>query len=118
FGNLLSGCLLHFSGCSICVCLHDELRQPFHRVWSILCNLENPIGYGPCFARPGGGDHGEIPVQFANKSLPRCFVGNCSHLASSSSTNAGCVIAHFSASRSISIGSVASGYFLTNPKSA
>src|SRR5262249_4502469 len=120
FENPLSCPLLHFIRGAICVSHHDELRQPFECTLTMFRNLENPISDRACFARSRGRDDGEISVQLASESLPRSFVDNGDHLVRSlfSSPKAGCVSAHFSSSRSMSIGSVARGYCATNPKSA
>ena len=118
FENLSSCSLLHFIGGAICVGDDDELRQPFERTLLIFRDLNNAIGNRARFARAGRSYDRQIAVQLASKSLPRGFVGNGCHFASSGSANAGWVSTHLSLSNSVSIGSVASGYFATNPKSA
>ena len=120
FENSLARSLLHFIGSAIRVSHDNKLRQPFKRALPIFRDLNDPISDRARFSRASGSDDGEVAIQFLNESLPRGIVGNRRHFAcsSSSSTNAGWVSVHFSASRSISIGSVARGYLLTNPKSA
>src|SRR5207302_9582221 len=120
FEYLLARSLLHFVGSAIRVGHDNELGQPFKRALPILSDFNNPISDRARFARAGGSDHGEVTIQLANESLSRLLVRNGHHFdcSSSSRTNAGYVSAHFSFSRSVSIGSVASGYFVTTPKSA
>src|SRR5262249_22378196 len=120
FENSLPRPLLYFIRSAIGVGHHDELWQPFQCKLTMVRDLEDPLSDSACFARPRGRDDGEIAVQLVSESLPRSFVGNGGHFGFSSvaSVKAGCVRAHFSSSRSMSIGSVARGYCATNPKSA
>src|SRR5437867_4049703 len=105
FEDLLSGSLLHFIGSAIRVGNDHELRQPFERMLWMSRNLNDSISDRACLSRAGRSDDRKIAIQFASKSLPRCFVGNRCHFASSSSssTNAGWVSSHFALSRSVSI---------------
>jgi hypothetical protein len=85
FEDSLSRSLLHFIGSPIRVGNDDELRKPFERTLWTSRDLDDPIGDRVCFARARRGDHREIAVQFASKSLPLCFVGNGRHFISPSS---------------------------------
>src|SRR5947199_1758779 len=120
FEDSLARSLLHFIGSAIRVGYNNELRQPFERALPIFRDFNDPISDRLSLARASGSDDREVSIQFPNKSLACVVIGNGRHFAcpSSSSTNAGWVSAHFSSSKSVSIGSVASGYFPTNPKSA
>src|SRR5438552_1937110 len=119
FEDLLACPLLHFIRSAIRVGNDHELRQPFERMLWTSRDFDNPIGDRARFSGARRSDERKVAVQFASKSLSRCFVGNRRHVtsSSSSSTNGGWVSAHFALSRSVSIGRVASGYFLTNPNS-
>src|SRR5437868_6472607 len=120
FENLLARSLLHLVGSAIRVGHDNELGQPFKRALPIFSDFNDPISDRARFARARGSDDREVAIQIANESLPRLLVRNGRHFGCSfsSSTNAGCVTTHFSFSRSVSIGSIASGYFVMNPKSA
>src|SRR5262249_2149414 len=83
FENLSSRSLLHFVGGTICVGDDDEMRQPIERTFPTFGDLNNAIGDRASFARASRSYHREIAVQFANESLPRGFVDNGCHFASS-----------------------------------
>src|SRR5207248_11200888 len=119
FKNALPRALLHFVRGAVGAGDNNQLRQPLRRALSIFRNLNDAIGDRARFARTGGCDHREICIQFISETLARLLVCDRRHFGSSlfSSEKAGCVIVHFVLRRSGSIGRVASGYFLTNPKS-
>src|SRR6266566_3927053 len=50
-------------------------RQPFERTLWMSRNLNDSIGDRACLSRAGRSNDRKIAVQFASKSLPRCFVG-------------------------------------------
>src|ERR1700736_3465167 len=119
FENALPCALLHFISGAVCISDDHELRQPFRRALSILCDRNDSIGDRARFAGAGGSDHRKVEIQFTGEAPTRLLIGDRGHFDSSSASSekAGWVRIHFVFSRSGSIGSVASGYFLTNPKS-
>src|SRR4029453_14916425 len=115
FENLLPGALLHLISRAIGVSDHDQLWQP---LGAVLRDLHDAIADRARLARSRRGDDGEIVTQLVRKTLPRLFVGDCSHhvVSGVGTVNAGCVSVHFSSSRSVSIGGVASGYARVIPE--
>src|SRR5207253_5813101 len=119
FQNSLPGALLHFVRGAIRVSDDDQLRQPFGGALSIFRDLNDAVGDRARLTGAGRSDDRKILIELGSKTSPRLLVSNFGHFVSSSvgMENAGWVNTHFFLSSSGSLDSVASGYFLTNPKS-
>ena len=108
--NALACSLLHLIGGAVSKRDHDELRQGhegflgFGELHDTFCNC---LG----FARAGGGDHGEIAVEFFGEPTSGGMVARLVHQnrSSSSRTSAGCVSSQRCSRMSESIATVASG---------
>src|SRR5262249_32207799 len=66
FENTLARALLHFVRGAVGEGDHHQPWQPFR---SLPRNLYDPFRDRCRFARPGGGDHGKIPLQFRDETV-------------------------------------------------
>ena len=110
FENALPCSLLHLVRGAMGKGDHDKLGQDLKGVFGS-GELDHALGYRLGFAGTGGGDDGEIAVEFFGKAPPGGVIERSAHqnISSSSRTSAGCVSSQRCSRMSGSIASVASG---------